>query len=149
VTPFEFALTAMLRQQLGSQRRSRGAERIVGIATMRDDVATVLSLFVRAASQGSVLFAKMAAQIGVPGVQLLAPSAVTLTAVEVALARLVHLASADKERMIRVCLEAVLADEAVSARESELMRAACAILDTPLPPIIDQSVATSVSVNAA
>ncbi|MEO7402676.1 MAG: hypothetical protein ABIU95_03305, partial [Burkholderiales bacterium] len=141
VTPFEFALTAMLRQQLGERGASRGqARRIVPLKSVEADAATLLSLFVRAASQGSTLFDQMAAKLGLTGAELLPPSRVSLTTVEVALARLVHLAPADKSRVIRVCLEAVLSDSRVSVREGELMRAVCAVLDTPLPPIIDRSV---------
>jgi len=43
---------------------------------------------------------------------------------------------ADKERLLRALLATVLADEQVSTTELELLRAVCAALHVPLPPMV-------------
>lgn len=53
-----------------------------------------------------------------------------------------RLRPADKERLVRALLETVLADESVAMAELELLRALCAALHVPLPPLMPGASAT-------
>ena len=64
-------------------------------------------------------------------------SALSLAAVESALRELALLAPLKKPLVIKACLDVVMADGRIAVAEGELMRAICAALDTPLPPILD------------
>jgi len=66
-------------------------------------------------------------------------AAFTLQSVEAALYELKLLAPLKKPAFIKACLEIVMADGKITLTEGELMRAICAALDTPLPPIIETS----------
>ena len=140
MTAFELALTAMLARQLGEASGEGSAKRTApskSLADLSDDAALVVSLFIRAASQGSVLFDRFAGELGLKAATLAAPSKVTLAAVEAATTRLADLLPTAKARLVRACMEIVLVDTQVTVREAELMRAVCALLDAPLPPVIE------------
>jgi tellurite resistance protein len=57
--------------------------------------------------------------------------------VESALYELKLLAPLKKPLFIKACVEVVMADGQLSVAEGELMRALCAALDSPLPPLIE------------
>jgi Zn-dependent protease with chaperone function/uncharacterized tellurite resistance protein B-like protein len=144
ITPFEFALTALLARALGDEASTGRAARYSSLAPLQADVAIVLSLFVRLASEGSVLFDRLMGSLDLAGERLLPPSAIKMEQVEAALAHIAELAPLVKPRFIKACLEAVMADGKINAREAELMRAVCATLDAPLPPIIDTQLAGAI-----
>ena len=48
-----------------------------------------------------------------------------------------RLAPLAKPAVIKACLAVVMPEGAISIVQAELMRAICAALDTPLPPILD------------
>ena len=56
---------------------------------------------------------------------------------EGALAELKLLFPLKKPLLIKACLAAAMADDKLTVAEGELMRAICAALDTPLPPILE------------
>lgn len=140
ITPFEFALMALAARALDDTRRSAASSRYADFKPLKTEVVTVLSLFVRLASEGSVLFDKLMGWFDIRDAQLLAPSAIKMQEVERALERLAEVTPLKKPQFIKACLEAVTADGKVSPREAELMRAVCATLESPLPPIIDVQV---------
>ena len=47
------------------------------------------------------------------------------------------LAPLKKPALIKACLEIVMADGKITVTEGELMRAICAALDSPLPPLLE------------
>jgi uncharacterized tellurite resistance protein B-like protein len=57
--------------------------------------------------------------------------------VETSLYELKLLAPLKKPALIKACLEIVMADGTITVTEGELMRAICAALDTPLPPLLE------------
>ncbi len=140
ITPFEFALMALAGRALDEAKRTPKAARYADFTALETELVTVLSLFVRLASEGSVLFDRLMGWFKISGAQLLAPSAIKMPEVERALERLAEVAPLKKPLLIKACLEAVTADGKVSPREAELMRAMCATLESPLPPIIDAQV---------
>jgi uncharacterized tellurite resistance protein B-like protein len=63
--------------------------------------------------------------------------------VDKALNELKLLAPLKKPALIKACLEVVMADGRLTLTEGELMRAICAALDSPLPPIIETELETT------
>jgi hypothetical protein len=61
----------------------------------------------------------------------------TIALVEGALYELKLLAPLKKPIVIKACLETVMTDGRLTVAEGELMRAICAALDSPLPPILE------------
>lgn len=59
----------------------------------------------------------------------------TLAGFDAALQTLTEASPAIKRRMINACAACVLADRQVTAREAELFRAICEVLDCPVPPL--------------
>ena len=72
-----------------------------------------------------------------PGGVLRAPSELNVAAVEGALNELKLLAPLKKPALIKACVAVVMADDRLTVAEGELLRAICAALDTPLPPILE------------
>ena len=140
ITPFEFALSVMLTRAMDDTPRPGKMTKYMSLTPLRDDIANVLSLFVRIASEGTALFDKLMKELGLEGATLLAPAAIKMDEVERSLARIALLAPLKKPQFIKACLTAVIADGRISVREAELMRAVAAALDSPLPPIIDKEV---------
>ncbi len=145
ITPFEFALSMMLTRALEDGAARATPSKFANLEPLKDDVAIVLSLFVRIASEGSLLFDRIMKDLGLPGVNLLAPSAIKMEEVGRSLGRLAQLAPLKKPQFIKACLASVIADGRIAVREAELMRAVCATIDSPLPPIIDMQVAAALA----
>jgi tellurite resistance protein len=57
--------------------------------------------------------------------------------IEAALYELKLLAPLKKPALIKACLAVAMADDKLTVAEGELMRAICAALDAPLPPILE------------
>ena len=72
-----------------------------------------------------------------PGGVLRPPGELAMTDVEGALYELKLLAPLKKPAFIKACFAVVMSDEKLTVLEGELMRALCAALDSPLPPLID------------
>ena len=67
----------------------------------------------------------------------------SIAVVEAALYELKLLAPLKKPLVIKACLEIVMADGKLTVAEGELMRAICAALDSPLPPILETTEAVA------
>ncbi len=145
LTPFEFALSALLMRALEERAPHGKPPTFSNLVPLKDDIVVLLSLFVRVASEGSVLFDRLVKDLGLEGATLPAPSAVKMEDVQRSLGRLAQLHPLKKPQLIKACLASVIADGKITAREAELMRAVCATLDSPLPPIIEQQVAGAIA----
>ncbi|MSQ18579.1 MAG: peptidase M48 Ste24p [Betaproteobacteria bacterium] len=82
ITPFDFALSVMLTRAMDDTPHRGKMAKYMSLTPLRDDIAKVLSLFVRIASEGSVLFDKLMKDIELEGATLLAPSAIKMDEVE-------------------------------------------------------------------
>jgi hypothetical protein len=65
-------------------------------------------------------------------------TALTLDIAEAALGQLKQLAPLEKARLVKGLFAAVTADGTIRVIEAELMRLVGAVLDCPLPPLIDE-----------
>lgn len=138
VTPGEFVLLTLCRRHFGKPLKGPPPVKHQNLAGIAREVATVLALLARCAKGGQAMAGKVMAGLELDPA-LLASAVITPPSVESALYELKLLAPLRKPIIIKGCMEVVLADGSISIAEGELMRAICAALDTPLPPLIEDS----------
>ena len=97
----------------------------------------VLSVLAHAGRGGMASFTKGIEALGLAGCVMRSPAELGIAHVESALYELKLLAPLKKPAFIKACLAVVIADEKITVQEGELMRALCATLDSPLPPLLD------------
>jgi hypothetical protein len=86
---------------------------------------------------GMTAFEQGMQALGVAGGVLRTPAELGVPVVQGALYDQKLLAPLKKPMVIKACLATVMADGVLSVAEGELMRAICAALDSPLPPLLD------------
>ncbi|HEX3316329.1 MAG TPA: M48 family metallopeptidase [Gemmataceae bacterium] len=151
VSLFEYALRCVLMGYLDSAfNPSRPQERYRAPMQVAPQVATVLSLLAWDGSEETPAQNAFAAGMRefVEGMRefvesdaspLLPRDQCPLRAFDAALQTL-KLASPDvKRRVVASCAKCILADSEVSVRESELLRAICATLGCPMPPLVSEA----------
>ena len=144
VSLHEFVVLTIARSQL-APRGKPGAAGGKRIADLRDAVVIVLSLVAHAGTRldasgvrGAALAAAMragATQMGLPEAQ--ATGALTLEAAAEALEMLKSLAPMQKAILVKSLFAAVTHDGSIRVMEAELMRMVGAVLDCPLPPLLE------------
>jgi Zn-dependent protease with chaperone function len=133
----EFVLLTLCKRHLGPETRGAPPVKYNGIDAVAADCDVVLSLLAHAGGGGAPAFGKGMAALGLPGGTLRAPAELDFAGVESAFYRLKLLAPLKKPLIVKACLEAVFADGKLTVAEGELMRAICATIDSPLPPILE------------
>jgi Zn-dependent protease with chaperone function len=143
VTVHEFVVLTLVRHQLAPQAQPPAADR--NLADLRDEVLLVLSLIAHAGirtdaggPREEALRAAMKAglaELGLP--EAAAVPSLNLDAVSAALAKLNRLRPLEKARLVKGLFATVSADGTIRVIEAELMRLVGAVLDCPLPPLID------------
>ena len=88
-------------------------------------------------------FGKGMAALGAAGGVLRSPSELNIATVESALNELNLLAPLKKPLFIKACVATVMADDKLTLAEGELLRAICAVIDSPLPPILETTEAVA------
>ena len=144
VSLHEFAMLAMLQSQLAPRGKpsAAGAKKV---AELRDAVLVVLSLVAHAGTRqdaigerSDALAAAMRAGLKEMGLPEAAPaSALTLETAAAALEMLKNLAPLQKAILVKGLFAAVTADGTIRVVEAELMRLVGAVLDCPLPPLLE------------
>jgi Zn-dependent protease with chaperone function len=135
VTLREFVLLTLCRSQLGARRNPGVKYR--DIDAVRAESEIVLSLLAHAGKGGMAAFDRGMAALGGTGGVLRAPSELNVTIVENALNELALLAPLKKPILVKACAAVAMADDKLMVAEAELLRAICAVLDSPLPPILE------------
>ncbi len=107
------------------------------------EAGVILSLLAQAGGGGMAAFNKGMAALGVVGGVLRSPSELNIATVEGALNELNLLAPLKKPFFIKACVATVMADDKLTLAEGELLRAICAALDSPLPPILETTEAVA------
>jgi Zn-dependent protease with chaperone function len=133
----EFALLAVLRRQLGPDAKAPTPVTHGRLEEVAAEATLVLSLLAQAGGGAEPALYKGMAALGLKSGMLIERSKLSLAAVDSALRELALLAPLSKPLLIKACLEVVMADGRITVAEGELMRAICAALDTPLPPILE------------
>jgi len=135
VTPDEFVLLTLCRRRFHAED-GKPPTTHKGIASVANETEVVLSLLAHWGGGGVAAFDKGMAVLGIAGGALRSPTELTNQGLEAALHELELLAPSRKPLIIKACLAVVMVDEKLTFAESELLRAICAALDTPLPPIL-------------
>jgi len=136
---FEYALQQILERHLRPEaRRARAARH--DVRAIRDDCRLLLSALAWAGNRGDAVpraFAAAAARAPLgEQLELALRGEVTLSRLDAALQRLVQVAPRFQRRLVEACAAAVASDGRVTVAEGELLRAICAVLDVPVPPLL-------------
>ncbi len=144
VSLHEFVVLTLVRSQL-APRQKPGASGNRKISDLQGETLVVLSLIAHAGTRqdatgerGAALAAAMragASEMGLPEVQ--AARTLTLEAAAEALEMLKSLAPMQKAVLVKGLFAAVTHDGAIRVMEAELMRMVGAVLDCPLPPLLE------------
>jgi len=144
VSLHEFVIVTMLRNQLAPKGRP-GAAGSKRLADLQFDAVIVLSLVVHAGTRqdatgqrAEALQAAMRAGTREMGLAEVPPAAtLTLDRAAAALESLKQLAPMQKAILVKGLFAAVSADGTIRVVEAELMRLVGAVLDCPLPPLLE------------
>jgi Zn-dependent protease with chaperone function len=141
VSLFEYALYCVLKRSLDEDfRRARPSARRGSAAALGPRVAVVVSLLAWEGQpeEGPARAAFEAGMRRYPGgdaYRLLPREQCSLPEFDAALRELAEAVPEVKRKVVVSCAACVLADRQVTVRERELLRAICAVLGCPMPPL--------------
>jgi hypothetical protein len=143
VSMHEFVVLTLVRHQLAVPAKPPRADR--KLAEMQAEATVVLSLVAHAGTRADASGARSeglrlamtagTAEMGIP--EQPAAAQLSLTAAAAALEALQRLAPLEKARLIKGLFAATTADGTIRVGEAELMRMVGAVLDCPLPPLLE------------
>jgi len=137
VTLVEFVLLAICTRHLAREPKGVPPVKHRSLDTLCAESGLVLSLLAHVGKGGRAAFDKGIQAMGLAAQALRPVGELSFGAVEKALYELKLLAPLKKPIFIKGCLETVMADGRPTVAEGELVRALCASLDSPLPPLLD------------
>jgi len=137
VTLGEFVLLTLCRSHIQKEQKRSPAVKYRSVDAVATEAGVVLSLLAHSGKGGMAAFDKGMAALGAAGGVLRSPSELNITAVESALNELNLLAPLKKPLFIKACVATAMADDKLTLAEGELLRAICAALDSPVPPILE------------
>ena len=147
VSVHEFVVLTLLRAQL-SDRASARAAKHASVAAASEHVTTLLSLVAHAGARGKsaaqvqeqmvTAFAAGAREAQLEGLSPLARGALNFDSIARALAELKGLPPLAKAVLIKAMFATATHDGSIRIAEAELLRLAGAVLDCPLPPLLDE-----------
>jgi Zn-dependent protease with chaperone function len=145
VSLHEFIVLTLVRAQLAPPAR-HVETRFKSIAEVRAEATVVLSLVAHAGARSATegerdvarAFGAGAAEMGLENAAVAARGALTPDAAGAALETLRALAPLAKAVLVRGLFAAVTWDGTIRTAEAELMRLVGAVLDCPLPPLLDE-----------
>ncbi len=135
VSLHEFVLLTLLRHQLLPGPPVPGGKRI---EALREESLNLLSLIAHAGhADPTAAFEVGVAQLGLRDAEMLPRERITPEAAGDALDRLRGLAPLAKALLVQAMFAAASADGSIQLGEAELLRVTGAVLDCPLPPLLD------------
>jgi predicted Zn-dependent protease len=132
----DFVLLTLCRRHLGAHGPGPVPEKYLSLVPVTAHIVAVISLLVHASRAGEGVFHRAMTALGFAGLQMVPAADLGYVRIEQALYELKLLAARRREQFVQACLGVVIADQSISVREGELMRAICAAIDSPLPPIV-------------
>jgi len=135
----EFVLQTVLRRYLGPQVKGAPQTKYRDVASVARESAIVLSLLAHAGGGGMFAFNQGMQALGIAGGVFSSAAELRFDLVDGALNELKLLAPLRKPVLIKACVAVAMADDRLTLAEGELLRAICAALDSPLPPILETS----------
>jgi Zn-dependent protease with chaperone function len=143
VTLHEFVVLTFVREQLWAKPKPPRAGR--RIAELKTHAATLLALLAHAGTRADATGTRAdalqtALRAGAQVMLIEVPTAAEFApaAISAALEALKDLAPMQKAVLVKGLFAAVTADGTIRIVEAELMRLACAVLDCPLPPLLEE-----------
>ena len=136
VSGMEWALNHIIRHHLleiptGSQDQN--------LQNLGSEISQLLSMLAHSGADktesAQQAFTAAADELGITGLQLINKKDLTLTHVDTALEKLNRLKPLQKPKLLKAMVQCVMADQQVTLREAELLRAMAAALDCPIPPV--------------
>ncbi|TMH41575.1 MAG: peptidase [Betaproteobacteria bacterium] len=143
ITLGEFVLLTLCRSQIQKEPGRPPAVKYRSVDAVATEAAVLLSLLAHSGKGGMAAFDKGMAALGAAGGVLRSPSELNIGTVESALNELNLLAPLKKPLFIKACVATAMADDKLTLAEAELLRAICASLDSPLPPILETTEAVA------
>jgi Zn-dependent protease with chaperone function len=147
VSLHEFVVLTLVKTQFAPQSRP-GAAKTRPLAALRPDAILLMSLVAYAGRKPGVdpaldsaveaAFAAGAAVAGMADARLMPKAEVSLAAAGAALANLVTVAPLAKAILVKALFTIVSGDGAIRLMEAELMRLVGAVLECPLPPLVEE-----------
>jgi Zn-dependent protease with chaperone function/uncharacterized tellurite resistance protein B-like protein len=143
VSLHEFVVLALVREQLAPRARAPQTRQI---SELKAEAATVLALVAYAGTRvdakgarDAALQSTIKAGAATMGIaeSLVSPASLSLQSASAALEALRSLAPMQKGVLIKGLFAAVTVDGTIRVAEAELMRLVGAVLDCPLPPLLD------------
>jgi Zn-dependent protease with chaperone function len=146
VSVHEFVVLTLVREQV-SPKSKPGASGSMKISQLREQAAAVLRLVSHAGLRTDTTGSREeqlrdalragAKELGLEEAEVAAPAAFTLESSAAALDALKALAPLQKAILIKGLFAAVTVDGTIRITEAELMRMVGAVLDCPLPPLLE------------
>ena len=146
VSLHEFVVLTLVREQLAPKAKP-GASGSKRIAQMRAEVATLLNLVAHAGVRSDASGQRQeelqaalragAKEMGMSEAEAVAPAAFTIESAGTALEALKTLAPLQKAVLVKGLFAAATVDGTIRVAEAELMRMVGAVLDCPLPPLLE------------
>jgi Zn-dependent protease with chaperone function len=141
---FEYTLSRMLRRHLARAFEGEGPTpvRIRSLRTLLPDARVLLSTLARVGSRSEEQAARayrhgaQVLQLRDESTELLPKKSCTLQAVDEALERYDSATPALKKSLMLACAATIMADDEITDREAELVRAIGDGLDCPVPPFV-------------
>ncbi|MBC8109305.1 MAG: M48 family metallopeptidase [Anaerolineae bacterium] len=139
VTLFEYAMYRQLRREMSMADQSKrpAPPRYMSVQPLLNEITTVLSALAyrgKDPAVGAESFRAGMARLGV-NEQILAASDYGLGALDPALNRLAEASPGVKRRIVDAAAHAIASDGVIQPDEAEILRALCAALDIPIPPL--------------
>ena len=138
----EFVLQTILRRALGAAQPAPAAK-YRDVSALAPESAVILSLLAHAGGGSMFSFNKGMEALGIKGGVFRTPAELRFDLVDAALNGLKLLAPLKKPGFIKACVAVAMADDKLKLAEGELLRAICAALDAPLPPILETELETT------
>lgn len=132
-------LLLLCKRYLGRDAQVRPAMKYKTMSAAAPHVAALISLFVHMAKSGVDVFNQAMATLGLTGQSLLPMTELNIKSVESVLGELNQLAPLLKPQLVKTCLQVVLTNDHLSLAQEELIRAACAVIDSPLPSALESA----------
>jgi len=141
VSLHEFVVLALVREQLAPKGKPSQTKKV---SELKTEAATILALVAHSGTRAdatgkreSALQAAMRAGATVMGIPENISIALTLDSANAALEALRNLAPMQKGVLVKGLFAAVTVDGTIRVAEAELMRLVGAVLDCPLPPLLE------------
>lgn len=145
VSPHEFALQKILSRTLGLAARPRDALHVLAPTDVTGELSLALSVAARLdaseAYPAELAYNRAAAAFNglQPPLAYRAADALTLDELDAALDRLALTPAPFRKRILAAVATALTADDRLTEKEADLLRALAAALDCPLPPLLPVS----------